>query len=616
MDSGIIYAPYDGGSRFYMAWQVGTQDVANNRTLIHWQAGIQITGGWWWGANSLKINSIHIDGGGSLGSGTWGNISGAGNHQLQSGSKWVTHNADGTKSFSANMSVWYTGTGNRSASGSWSLPTIPRNSQVSTNKTSYTLGEPIQIITNRKSSSFSHTITIRQSNSGGTVIKTINSVGDSTTWTPTSGEIETMQNMIPNSNKLTLYINQYNNQVKANSAVSRVLTLTEANPIYTEFTFKDSDATTVGITGNNQVLVKGKSTLQVDISSANKMTAIKGASEDRYSIAYDGMSEIESYSDDSTVTASFNNVLTIGNRTIEVTAYDSRNNATKVSKDVTVYDYAEPTILTTLTRENNFGSDTTIKIEGTYTPLVIGGSAKNAPKTGSLEYRYKEEFGEFGSWVTKTFTDNDDGTYEVADFVVSLDNTKKYLFEFHIDDEFGTVTTTAVVDVGKPIMFVGQNGGEAAVSIGSMPVDGAPLTINGSAVHGCPYDVGDIYITVNPDRNTPEKVAARWPGTTWVAWAVGRGPMGVDDTQLEFNEVEKTGGEKTHTLTTNEMPAHNHGIAARWSASGGTTNESGLEYANTASSGGGTFNSGNRGGGQAHNNLQPYITCYMWKRIS
>ncbi len=478
MDSGIIYAPYDGGSRFYMAWQVGTQDVANNRTLIHWQAGIQITGGWWWGANSLKINSIHIDGGGSLGSGTWGNISGAGNHQLQSGSKWVTHNADGTKSFSANMSVWYTGTGNRSASGSWSLPTIPRNSQVSTNKTSYTLGEPIQIITNRKSSSFSHTITIRQSNSGGTVIKTINSVGDSTTWTPTSGEIETMQNMIPNSNKLTLYINQYNNQVKANSAVSRVLTLTEANPIYTEFTFKDSDATTVGITGNDQVLVKGKSTLQVDISSANKMTAIKGASEDRYSIAYDGMSEIESYSDDSTVTASFNNVLTIGNRTIEVTAYDSRNNATKVSKDVTVYDYAEPTIRTTLTRENNFGSDTTIKIEGTYTPLVIGGSAKNAPKTGSLEYRYKEEFGEFGSWVTKTFTDNEDGTYEVADFVVSLDNTKKYLFEFHIDDEFGTVTTTAVVDVGKPIMFVGQNGGEAAVGINKMPENGA-LDVDG-----------------------------------------------------------------------------------------------------------------------------------------
>lgn len=45
---------------------------------------------------------------------------------------------------------------------------------------------------------------------------------------------------------------------------------------------------------------------------------------------------------------------------------------------------------------------------------------------------------------------------------------------------------------------------------------------------------------------------------TWVAWGAGRVPVGVDTAQTEFNTVEKTGGEKTHTLATNEMPRHNH----------------------------------------------------------
>lgn len=478
--SGLVYSAYGNHSRFYLAWQVASQDIANNRSLINWQVGLEIqAGGWYWGSNSVKIYSINIDGSGSLGSGTWSGISGTGQHQLKSGSMWISHAADGTKSFSANLSGWLYGEGNKPASGSWSIPTIPRNSQVTASATSYTLGDAVVINTNRKSSSFTHTITIRMDNASGTVLQTINSVADSTTWTPTSDQITTMQNHIPNSNTLSLYIDQYNNQVKASSNVTVTLNLTEANPTFTTFTYKDSDTTTAGITGNDQVLVKGKSVLEVDISAANKMTAIKGASADHYSIAYDGSSELENYSASATVSASFATIATIGTRTIQVTAYDSRNNATKVSQDVIVYDYAAPVITTTLTRENNFGDNTTVHIEGTYTPLNIGGTNKNSLQTSTLQYRYQEEGGAFGSWVTKTFTANTTaGTFTVTDFVVSLDNTKKYNFEFHVDDKFGTVTTTNSVDVGTPIMFVGQNGGTAAVGINKMPTNGA-LDIDG-----------------------------------------------------------------------------------------------------------------------------------------
>lgn len=99
---------------------------------------------------------------------------------------------------------------------------------------------------------------------------------------------------------------------------------------------------------------------------------------------------------------------------------------------------------------------------------------------------------------------------------------------------------------------------------------------------------------------------------TWVLWGAGRVPVGVDTTDDDFAEVEKTGGEKTHTLTTNEIPKHKHGIAARNNSATGlyetkatnATGDVGSAYTQEA------------GGGQAHNNLQPYITCYMWKRVS
>ena len=63
------------------------------------------------------------------------------------------------------------------------------------------------------------------------------------------------------------------------------------------------------------------------------------------------------------------------------------------------------------------------------------------------------------------------------------------------------------------------------------------------------------------------------PGTylpgTWVAWGSGRVPVGVDTSQTEFNTVEKTGGEKTHQLTVDEMPSHNHSIFIDESGTGG-----------------------------------------------
>jgi len=81
----------------------------------------------------------------------------------------------------------------------------------------------------------------------------------------------------------------------------------------------------------------------------------------------------------------------------------------------------------------------------------------------------------------------------------------------------------------------------------------------------------------------------------------GKVPVGLDSSDTSFDTIGETGGEKTHTLTYDEMPSHNHGVVVGYTGSGGShfyfNNNSGDGYLETA----------NAGNGQAHNNLQPYI---------
>lgn len=187
------------------------------------------------------------------------------------------------------------------------------------------------------------------------------------------------------------------------------------------------------------------------------------------------------------------------------------------------------------------------------------------------------------------------------------------------------------------------------------------------------YPVGSIYMAVN---NVNPSVLF---GGTWVAWGSGRVPVGVDTTDSDFNTVEAVGGEKTHTLTVEEMPTHTHIQDAHthlqqahthiqnphthsqeehthdmyhqhpvgWTNDGGdlvrisyTPYQSTLrmgEFSYTGNTGGviaknldttainqetiginenTTAVNQTTGGNAEHNILQPYITCYMWKRTA
>lgn len=120
------------------------------------------------------------------------------------------------------------------------------------------------------------------------------------------------------------------------------------------------------------------------------------------------------------------------------------------------------------------------------------------------------------------------------------------------------------------------------------------------------HRVGDIIFSTS-DEN-PSTIY----GGTWVAWGKGQVPVGVDTSDSDFNTVEKTGGEKEHTLTVDEMPSHKHDFGQQFT---GMPVSSG-NYGYYMIAGTQTDVIKNTGGNQPHNNLQPYITCYMWKRTA
>lgn len=123
------------------------------------------------------------------------------------------------------------------------------------------------------------------------------------------------------------------------------------------------------------------------------------------------------------------------------------------------------------------------------------------------------------------------------------------------------------------------------------------------------FPVGSYYET----SDTSFDPNVTWGGT-WVKDSKGRVTVALDDSDADFNTISKTGGEKTHTLTIDEMPSHNHSVNSR-----ATTFASTGSFNPQQGNGDRTWellNVNNTGGDQAHNNVQPYVVVVRWHRIA
>lgn len=123
------------------------------------------------------------------------------------------------------------------------------------------------------------------------------------------------------------------------------------------------------------------------------------------------------------------------------------------------------------------------------------------------------------------------------------------------------------------------------------------------------YPIGSVYICLTETN----------PGTylkgDWEQFGQGRTLIGVgtgdDGTNTQEFGVNSTGGEYKHKLVIDEMPSHTHKyhspiVQAVTPSTGSTYGNYNKEY---------MIDTEAAGGDGYHNNVQPYVTVYFWKRV-
>lgn len=377
---------------------------------------------------------------------------------LQETSREHTHNGDGTSGNITKGCSWASiySSVNGSTSGTFTLPTINRQAIV-TSATDFTdETNPTINYTNPAGYRINARLEF-----GGTYINRENIPNTGTyIFNLTNEERELLRSKTPNSNSMTVreVIATYLNSEEENywSWQDKTMTIVNANPTFNNFTYQDTNTTVTNITGNNQVLVKGLSTLQAIISTSNKMEAIKQATPKNYVATIGTINQSINYDDENDVIFNLGTINSSGTQRLNVRAYDSRNNSALVYKDIVVYDYDGPVLNVSAERENNFENRTTLKINGSFSSLIINNVEKNTIQT--VQYRYKASDEEsWSNWTSVAFSINDN-KFNCNDIILDLDNTKSYDITVYIRDVFNIFTVKNVtIDVGKSIFFISSN---------------------------------------------------------------------------------------------------------------------------------------------------------------
>ena len=193
------------------------------------------------------------------------------------------------------------------------------------------------------------------------------------------------------------------------------------------------------------------------------------------------------------------------------------------------------------------------------------------------------------------------------------------------EDGFSPEATVTQVGAGAHISITDKNGtteADVAGFVVDQEIGDSANPVQNSAVRnaldalddkidtiaGSIYPIGSVVTFYdNNDHSTHL-------GFTWERFAAGKMVIGYDSSDSDFNTIGATGGEKAHTLTVDEIPSHNHKLGQMYDGYHLTTTTAqprGIygDYAQNVLT-------TNTGGGQAHNNLPPYIVASLWIRTA
>lgn len=544
--------------------------------------------------------------------------------------KTVSHTADGTKTctISADGSIEYTTYTSTTLSGTATLDNIPRETKATFDAASKEFGQNVIITLNRADASFYHDVYYVWNS---TPIKIGTSIQTSMTWTIPSS----LMNDIPNNSQVSLpfMVTTYKTggtEVGTTTSYLLVNVPQSARPVINSVALTD---TGMALPVEWGIFARGKSILHVNVSASGQYNATIAA----YRIEALNVVKNQNNVDMATIYQS-------GTITVQVTVTDSRGLSTTSSTaaQATVYDYDLPVI----------SSFSAIRCNQAKTPVDNGTYAlvefdcSISPLDGNNEMTIRVSYkASNGSWVLAAEIEPSTTSYSGECLIQNISTQYSYDLKVEVEDTLGSISRQiGTISAEGCIMNVYPGGvgisfGKAAEQRSTadfawrihgrqgMDLD-TPLTpdsggtgysnINDFVAYLAPlillaaYPVGSILMSTS-STNPSEYI-----GGTWEAWGAGRVPVGAgtgtdDNGNQEVFTADDTGGEYTHTLSIDEMPSHNHTIRGYGALY--TKGSYGWRYGS-----GGSNNDENvinfTGGGEGHNNMQPYIVCYMFRRTA
>ena len=556
----------------------------------------------------------------------------------------VNHETDGTGTVS--VRTWmdtHISAGVVTKSESLTLTTIPRASDLSVSNG--TLGSKQTITANKKNGGFTHTLAWKSGSYSGIIdgVKVLKSIWE---FTP-SLDLAT-----GSPNWTSVYCEFTLSTYKGNSLVGSVSkTVMMAIPDSVVPTCSVALSDKKGYFAKFGGYVKGHSILH-GVITAN---GVYGSKISSYSTSVN--SSIYSGKTFDTDT-----LLYSGNNTVRTQVRDSRGRITSVENTIHVLTYSAPKI-TKLSvircnadgTENDQGSH--VKVTYSYSITYLNSLTDNNNSKGAV-LKYKKSSESETAWQSITL----DAKYIATDEtrIIAADSGSSYDIALFISDDFykdtNAVKSQTSVSTGYCIYHVPASG--KGITFGGIAEsDGfnvkMPATFSGSIKANGNYNGNYVTGTwlqttrVTDLGTKPTKVAVI-DGSGWIysralstlileaVYPVGSIYMSVNSTspatlfggtweaiQGKFllgaygntYKAGTTGGEATHTLTTREMPNHNH--AVYYPNAGADDHSAPGNYPDGPSDSTyyavGSYTS-SEGGGEAHNNMPPYLAVYIWKR--
>lgn len=345
----------------------------------------------------------------------------------------------------------------------------------------FIIGNALSGSITRKSSSFTHTI---QLVFGGSTFTVYN--GSGTSWSyNTSNIASSLYNLTPNSNTLSGYIRIYTYydgvQVRSYKQSAIKALVRNSNPTFTAtgIAYRDTNSATTAITGNNQNIIQGVSTVYVEIPSTSRAIAKNGSTLKKYTVIINGVTKSINYST-STIGVSFGTINASSNATMTIKAEDSRGNSTTISKIVLMTAYKPPVVLTTANRVNDFEKNTIITLKGSIAALNIGGTNKNS--LVQVQYQLKESTATtYGALTNFTYTTSGIN-YTATNITRSLDNIKSWDIKVIVKDKLVSTVIDLSVAVGQPILYIDAS--KKSLGFNDFPMGENEFRINGRLIFG------------------------------------------------------------------------------------------------------------------------------------